>query len=82
MRKKQKIQNGNPEKKVTKEMQKKIKNKQSAKKTRNKKKIYVELLESKIRELEGELNFIKSQSSMAKSKSDYEELFHRIIRFK
>jgi Basic region leucine zipper len=37
-----------------------MKNKQSAKKTRNKKKMFVELLESKIRELEDELNFIKN----------------------
>lgn len=58
------------------------KNKESAKNTRKRKKIYTELLENKIKELQVELGFVKEQVKLAKINQSHDVMMKVIYGFK
>jgi len=60
----------------------KERNKESAKNTRKRKKIYIELLENKISELTMELNFIQDQIKLAKINRNIDNIMKIIYCFK
>lgn len=62
--------------------QRKERNKESAKNTRKRKKIYIELLENKISELTMELNFIQDQIKLAKINRNTDNIMKIIYCFK
>lgn len=59
-----------------------VRNKESAKNTRKRKKIYTELLENKIKELNVELGFVKEQVKLAKINQSHDLLMKIIYGFK
>ena len=58
------------------------KNKESAKNTRKRKKLYTELLENKIKELQVEIGFVKEQVKLAKINQSHDVLMKVIYGFK